>query len=208
MSLSGWGYCYLAGAIEDGRWKYSPVTIRARREPWFRGTCADFIAQNPRQAHHLVNLVRVCPACSKSCARSVPACNNCATDLSLEPVSRTDNALMGFVYGIAAFPTSIRYEDEHFLVYDDLMQTTLIHLNAIPTDTYVPDLRYLFSDPRRGLELIKRLFALAVRAAVEILSVDDFAVKFFSPAALSLMEQLGKQTFVEDKVLAGKKVNS
>jgi hypothetical protein len=110
---------------------------------------------------------------------------------------------MGFVYGIAAFPTSIRYEDEHFLVYDDLMQTTLIHLNAIPTDTYVPDLRYLFSDPRRGLELIKRLFALAVRAAVEISSVDDFAVKFFSPAALTLMEQLGKQTFVEHKVLAG-----
>ncbi len=61
---------------------------------------------------------------------------------------------MGFIYGVGKgkFPytISMRLQTEKFLCFDDPLSLATCHLNAIPTDVYVPDLRYLFADPERG----------------------------------------------------------
>jgi len=203
MSLSGWGYCYLAGAKEDDRWSYTPITIQSRYQPGYSDTPEMLMKLHPALHRHMSNKVKVCPNCGKSCGFTLNACNNCATDISSQPLTRTNNALMGFVYGLRAFPTSIRFENETNLVYDDLMQTTLIHLNSIPTTIYIPDFRYLFSDPKKGLQLIDEMFDAATRAAVDMLSNEGFRKKLFSPFANKIMEKEGLERFVRQNVLCG-----
>ena len=203
MASSGWGHFYLAGAKDDSRWKPCPVVQKASFQPHFGGSVSDFIQSDPILTRHMSNHVRVCGRCRKSCGKTLNACNNCAYDISGEPITRTDNALMGFVYGLKEFPTSIRFENKSFLVYDDLMQTTLIHLNSIPTDVYVPDFRYLFSDPTRGLDLINSLFLFATEAAVGMLANGEFCGKFFSSGGLKEMNQLGLEGFVKRYVFCG-----
>ena len=203
MSLTGWGYCHLANAKDDGRWPHCPVSISARKVPFFSGSVSDFLKENPELETHMSNNVKICPRCTKSCGRTLHSCNNCAFDISSEEVQRSENALMAFVYGIGSFPTSIRYQDESLLVYDDLMQTTVIHLNSIPTNFYIPDFRYLFSDPLRGLSVINSLFKVAKSAAVERLSSESFRRKFFSPRAVEMMDSIGLERFVEKYALCG-----
>ena len=204
MSLGGWGYCYLAGAIEDDRWTHSPLTIEARRTAKVAGPVSSFLEKGDEKLfRQMSNFVRVCARCSKSCGKTLSSCNNCANDISNTPITRTNNALMAFVYGLEPFPTSIRYEDEFFLVYDDLMQTTLIHLNSIPTDTYIPDFRFLFSDPSRGIEIIDSLFEKATKAATEMLKVEGFCRKFFSSNALEILHAMGPDKFIRRFVFSG-----
>ena len=203
MSLNGWGYCYLAGAIRDERWPHCPVSIEARKDPIFRGEVSDFLRQYPELEIQMSNRVKICPRCSKSCGMTLLACNNCSFDISFQPVERSDNALMGFIYGLEPFPTSIRYESENFLVYDDLMQTTVIHLNSIPTNVYIPDFRYLFSNPEKGLEIIRNLFEAACQAAVGMLANDNFRDKYFSTTAHNMINEIGLERFVKENVLCG-----
>ena len=51
---------------------------------------------------------------------------------------------------------SIRGETRELLAFDDPLGGTRCHLCTIPTDVYVPDMRFLFESPRRGLELVSR----------------------------------------------------
>ena len=200
---------YLAGAIRDTRWNYSPVTIHGNPTPCFNGTVSEFITLHPELTTQLSNSVRVCAKCGKSCGKTLRECNNCASNISTQPIVRTDNALMGFVYGIEAsdhyyLGTSIRYQSESSFVYDDIMQTTVIHLNAIPTTVYIPDFRYLFNQPRRAIELVKSLYAISVESAVKMLSDEAFRQTFYSPAALEeLHRDGGSERFVRSRVLAG-----
>jgi hypothetical protein len=203
MSLNGWGYWYLAGAREDGRWEHSPVVKSARKEPFVDVPAAEFMQVSPSIKKHLTNIVKVCPNCSKNCGITLHACNNCDSDISKEKAVATVNALMAFVYGLRGFPTSIRYEDESYLVYDDLMQTTSIHLNSIPTEVYVPDFRYLLSEPRRGLQLIDSLFGVAVKAASTMLSDEAFRRRNFSTEANKLMSEVNLETLVRQSVVCG-----
>lgn len=203
IASSGWGHFYLAGAKDDDRWKHCPVVEQASMQPRFGASVSEFIGSDLVLTRHMSNYVRVCARCRKSCGKTLNACNNCAYDISSEPISRTNNALMGFVYGLREFPTSVRFQCKSFLVYDDLMQTTLIHLNSIPADVYVPDFRYLLSDPRRGLDLINQLFEKATKAAVRMLNNPEFCGKFFSSVGLRDMQQLGLDGFVKRYVFSG-----
>ena len=199
----GWGYVRLVGAIKDDRWKHCPVSVEGSSEAKFRGSVENFTSKFSSIEHHMKNLVKVCPSCKKSCAKSSDACNNCKTNLSDQPLQVNPNVLMAFVYGIERFVTSIRYQDDSFLVYDDLMQTTLIHLNAVPTEVYVPDFRYLLGDPERGLALIYNLFKVSVHSASKMLADRDFANKFFSPNAVIDMQNASLADFIEYHVHSG-----
>jgi hypothetical protein len=199
---------FLAGAISDDRWNYAPVTIVGSRKPLFPGSISEFINQNPDLHHQMTNKVRRCHACHKSCGKTVEICNNCGASLLGSPIVESDNALMGFVYGIQYcdnyfLATSIRYQDTNFLVYDDIMQTTPVHLNSIPSYVYVPDFRYLFSNPKKGLTLITDLFENAIRAAVVMLSNVPFREKFFSREANMQMDELGLDAFARQNALHG-----
>ena len=194
---------YFAGAIDDGRWAHCPVTLPGLPEAKFKGTVEEFKSAYPQIKHHMINYVKVCPACGKNCGNSVIACNNCATSLSGEPLTVTPNALMAFVYGIKAFPTSIRFQDENFLVYDDIMQTTLIHFNAIPTHVYVPDFRFLFQDPQRGLGMIESLFRVSVSAACRMMINKPFVNQYFSASAVEEISNTSVENFVKKHVLCG-----
>ena len=199
---------FLAGAKNDKRWKYSPVTIVASKTPLYAGSVSDFVREYPELLHQMSNQVKRCHACSKSCGKTIDVCNNCGVSLRNSPIVRSDNALMGFVYGIKFcdnyfLGTSIRYQDPDYLVYDDIMQTTPIHLNSIPTFVYVPDFRYLFSNPSKGLELISNLLENAVRAATQMLTNESFREKFFSRPANDYMDSVGLETFARHSALHG-----
>ena len=205
---SGWGRCYLAGGIDDGRWHYSPVTVVGRPEPHFKGTVKQFIEHHPELSGQLTNEVKVCSSCTKSCGKTLHACNNCGWDIADHPVQYSDNALMGFVYGIESsdnyyLGTSIRYQDPEYLVYDDIMQTTVVHLNSIPCFVFVPDFRYLFEKPAEGLTLIRRLYDNAVTAAVGLLSNDGFVECFYSSEAREIIKSIGATEFVKQHVFSG-----
>jgi len=104
------------------------------------------------------NKVKKCPSCDKACAFTLTNCNSCGFDLSQVSISYTSNVFTGFIYGIAKGPfplfISLRSQSPNIMVFDDLLQLTTCHLNCIPTDVYVPDLRSLFENPARGLSLL------------------------------------------------------
>ena len=73
----------------------------------------------------------------------------------------TNNVFSSFVLGISKgpfpFTISIRRQNEEFIVLDDLLALTRVHLNCIPTTRYIPDFLALLHDPKRGLELIETM---------------------------------------------------
>ena len=215
ISQLGFGYCYLAGAKaneDEGRWPYAYVEIEAEDKPKFSGSVLEFIEKYsekfPNIYRQLSNRVKICPKCRKSCAFSLTSCNNCSCDLSSEPISRGDNSLTGFIYGIRYcqnydLGTSIRYQDENFFVYDDIMQTTMIHLNSIPTFVYIPDFRYLLSRPSIGLEIVGNLFRVGNIAAKKMLENTNFCNKFYSEKARKDMMRMGFDDWIDTNVFAG-----
>jgi hypothetical protein len=117
------------------------------------------------------NRVKRCAACGKACAYTLAACNGCGQDLSTTPESFTSNVFTGFIFGVAKtrFPLqiSLRAQDEQILVFDDLLSLTTCHLNCIPTNVYIPDLRALFANPARGRALLARLHDAAWSVVAE-----------------------------------------
>jgi len=146
-----------------------------------------------RELHHgnekvqtrLRNTVKVCAQCGKACAHTLNACNSCGASLAGVPCTYTDNVFMGFVYGIGKgrFPykISVRKQTTDLLCFDDPLSMAVVHLNAIPTDVYIPDCRYLFTDPTRGLALVDKLLGAAATVAMEqYWSLPSFREKFFA----------------------------
>lgn len=141
--------------------------------PKFDGTITAFLEMhkgNDEVIARLKNKVRVC-ACGKACAYTLKACNSCNAPLTEVPITFNDNVFMGFIFGIARgrFPytISMRFQSETILCFDDPLAISPCHLNAIPTSVYIPDCRYLFMDPKRGLDLVNELFDVAANAALE-----------------------------------------
>jgi hypothetical protein len=104
---------------------------------------------------------------------------------------------MGFIYGIekGKFPykISVRKQTPEFLCFDDPLSLAVCHLNVIPTDIWIPDLRYLFSNPPRGAELLRSLFKIGAESAIEqFWSNDEFRKQFFADAPIPTVEELSK----------------
>eukprot|EP00931_Biecheleriopsis_adriatica_P057210 TRINITY_DN33929_c0_g1_i1.p1 TRINITY_DN33929_c0_g1~~TRINITY_DN33929_c0_g1_i1.p1 ORF type:complete len:441 (-),score=97.59 TRINITY_DN33929_c0_g1_i1:54-1376(-) len=143
-------------------------------EPHFTGTIEEFRQQHADDSatqERLRNTVKICGRCGKPCAYTLFSCNSCGASLEGVDKSYNDNVFMGFVYGIAKgkFPykISMRAQTPDFLCFDDPLQCSPVHLNAIPTSVYCPDLRYLFSDPPRGLALLNELLRTASQVALQ-----------------------------------------
>ena len=64
--------------------------------------------------------------------------------------------------GIAKVPfpatISIRQQNESFLVFDDLLALSRVHLNVIPTREYLPDFLSLLKSPQTSEHLISAMF--------------------------------------------------
>jgi hypothetical protein len=154
---------FLAGAKAEA---FAGCTVPAKVDqtpPLFDGNFSEFLAKNPGDElleKQMFNVIRKCTKCSKPCAYTLETCNSCGAPLPTE-TTRSDNIFLGFIYGLrsSGFPLkiSIRHQTENVLVFDDLLALASCHLNAIPTDVYIPDLRFLLQDPPEGLKLISRL---------------------------------------------------
>jgi len=86
-------------------------------------------------------------------------CNACGGDLSDVAISKVDNIFTSFIFGIEKgnFPysISIRHQTRDLLVFDDLMASSPCHVNCIPTNMYIKDLRVLFEAPDQGTLLLQ-----------------------------------------------------
>lgn len=120
--------------------------------------------EGKRADNQTYNQVRVCKSktCNKPNAVTLSNCNSCGEELPTD-ISKTDNILYSFVYGIK-IPLSIRHQTKDYLVYDDILSLSRCHLNAIPTMSYIPDIRSLFSKPAEALAIINGLKKACVSA--------------------------------------------
>lgn len=139
--------------------------------------------KEPHVLRQLQNKVKVCPACQKSCAHTMPQCNNCSFHLADTNVTGTDNVLMAFIFGIQKgrfpFTISIRACNEEVLVFDDPLCVSVCHLNVVPTGVYIPDLRYLFKDPLRGRRIVQRMLDEVDNVCLEQHWSDDLFRKTY-----------------------------
>mmetsp|Transcript_43217 Transcript_43217/g.128037 ORF Transcript_43217/g.128037 Transcript_43217/m.128037 type:complete len:380 (+) Transcript_43217:49-1188(+) len=182
---TGAGDSYLAKLKDPS--SYPHVDLRLEKcDAAFSGTLDEFRKQHEGDEAllaRLLNKVKVCP-CGKACAFTLTECNSCGAALDV-PITTNDNVFMAFVYGVAKgkfpFGISIRAQTPKFLCFDDMLQLSPCHLNAIPTSTYIPDLRYLFKDPAAGLALINEMFSIAAQAALDQFWGDEaFRKKVFA----------------------------
>jgi len=108
------------------------------------------------------NKVRKCPKCGKPVAFTLSNCNQCDNDITKVEIGYTNNVFSGFMYGIQKgpfpFTISLRYQDEEVMVFDDLLAMSPLHFNSIPGNCYMPDWRFLLKDPKKGLDLLNKLY--------------------------------------------------
>jgi hypothetical protein len=148
--------------------------------PAFNGTVDDFVqsfsqtmdaASFKTLQQQTKNKVKKCTSCGKPCAFTLAHCNGCGCELSSVPISFTNNVFTGFIYGIhkGPFPffISLRRQTPSILIFDDLLQLTTCHLNCIPTNVYIPDLRCLFENPVRGHALLLQMKQQTWEVALE-----------------------------------------
>jgi len=148
--------------------------LQVPAEPHFPGSIEEFREKYKDDAstlERLQNSVKVCANCGKACAFTLANCNACGASLEDVPQSYNDNVFMGFIYGIAKgkfmYKISMRVQTPEVLCFDDPLQCSPCHLNAIPASLYCKDMRYLFTNPLKGLALIERLQETASQAALE-----------------------------------------
>merc|ERR1712190_122013 len=97
------------------------------------------------------------------------------------------------------YKISIRKQTPEYIVFDDPLSVSVTHLNVIPTTAYIPDLRYLFANPAKGLELINTMFEAAAESCIECFwKRDDFRKRFFAdqPVPKSSEQLLEDHPFV------------
>ena len=188
--------CPKAGAFDDVRINM----LDDPSPPAFAGSVEDFMAHHTHGAagvpadvlrRQLLNKVKKCPACGKPNAYTLDTCNGCGQDLSATPLSHTNNVFTGFIFGVKKgpfpFTISLRAQTPRVLVFDDLLALAPCHVNAIPTDAYIPDIRVLFAHPRRGLALVERLHdAVWGVAEAQFLANAAYRKKIMAPAAAAL----------------------
>lgn len=176
---------YLAGLRRELPHADRPLEVS---DPLFNGTLDSFREQHAGDKwllSTLTNTTRRCPKCNKSNGTTVPVCNNCAGSLEGVAIARSDNVFMAFVYGIArglktSYTLAIRAQTPDLLCFDDLLSMSVMHFNAVPTSVHLPDIRFLFADPARGLELVNSMFECAAKVALEqFWSNEAIRKKFF-----------------------------
>jgi hypothetical protein len=154
--------------------------------PKFAGTIDEY-----RELHkgdealqeRLRNKIKQCQ-CGKACAYTMTHCNACGRSLAASPISYNDNVFTSFILGIARgkfpFAISMRAQSSNMLCFDDPLSMAACHFNCIPTDVYVPDMRFLFTDPAKGLLLVNRIFDYAATACLkQFWGNDAFRQKVF-----------------------------
>mmetsp|Transcript_12460 Transcript_12460/g.33009 ORF Transcript_12460/g.33009 Transcript_12460/m.33009 type:complete len:399 (-) Transcript_12460:105-1301(-) len=181
---SGRTTAYLAKAKKE-----VPVVPRLAEdsEPAFDGTIDQFRegVKDEKALARLLNKVKVCTKCKKPCAFSLKCCNACGASLADVSVSFNDNIFMGFVHGVkmGKFPytISVRYQDSKFICFDDPLSMSCCHLNAIPTDVYCADWRFLLLNPAKGLKLVQDLFEIGAKVALDqFWGNEDFRNRIFN----------------------------
>ena len=154
------------------------------------GGGADLKAALERQAR---NRVRKCPSCGKPNAVTLNTCNACGFNISAVEASFTSNVFTGFCFGVKKGPfpltISMRSQTPETLVFDDILALSPCHLNSIPADCYVPDMRTLFAWPAQGAALLRRLYGASwAVAAAQFLGNEAWKAKILSPEAGKLDE--------------------
>ncbi|KAF4673911.1 hypothetical protein FOL47_009942 [Perkinsus chesapeaki] len=214
LLLTGACISHYFGGARHGRWPTIPWKSARLSGPRSKGTPHDLVESLPspkskeKAQAMLRNVVKICPVCGKACAVTLSNCNSCSADLTHVDESFTENALMSFALGIertSKYPltVSVRDQSPSYLCYDDLLAVSPCHLNVIPTDKYIPDWRWLLTRPTRGLRIIKSLYGIAKRVAVEqFLSNHDYVREMYSP---EVAEQILKdpRSFVEEYAFVG-----
>lgn len=120
----------------------------------------DAMRHVPTPEDQMVNLIRKCPKCDKSCGViMLHWCNQCGTDISSVKPSTAPNVLMLIVRG--RLQTGIIWQDKNLIVVQDPLSLAAIHFIVIPTKIYVSHVMQLFKFPREGLGLIQVLYAAA-----------------------------------------------
>ena len=128
----------------------------------------DIKVTNDQEKMILYNIVKICPKCSKANAFTLSLCNSCGFSIKNISKSYISNAFIGFIFGVkktTKYPLtiSIRYQDEEFLCFDDLLQVTRCHFNIISTKYYIVDWRYLLKKPKIALDLIHQMKSHALQ---------------------------------------------
>jgi len=158
------------------------------QEPNFQNISALLESQpaNEELVRQTKNFIKKCMSCGKANAKTLKECNSCGKTLPAE-VTTSLNVCTSFIYGIAPWKVSIRYQSEDVLVYDDLMQCTLCHFNAISTKHYIQDWRFLLRRPREALALIDVLSQAANEAMwSQFWSHNKWKDKFLHPRARNM----------------------
>eukprot|EP00929_Paragymnodinium_shiwhaense_P075011 TRINITY_DN38363_c0_g1_i1.p1 TRINITY_DN38363_c0_g1~~TRINITY_DN38363_c0_g1_i1.p1 ORF type:complete len:400 (+),score=51.17 TRINITY_DN38363_c0_g1_i1:161-1360(+) len=157
-------------------------------EPNFESLSALLASQpeNEELKRQTENIVKKCASCGKANAKTLEHCNSCGASLPSE-LTTSPNVCVAFIYGVAPLKVSIRYQSEEILVYDDLMQCSPCHFNAISTTQYIQNWLCLLKRPADALVLIDQLYAAAEEALqTQFWANTAWKDRFLHPASRQL----------------------
>ena len=142
------------------------------------------------------NVARVCESsdCKKPLGPSLQSCNKCKTKQTkllisdnissnlvslLYRLSYNDRSLLKDTCNELYLSNPILYDsdcietedntDIAFMTYSDILDLSIVHLNAIPMNTWCPNITYLFKYPYSGIKLIKNLYHACQQSALQII---------------------------------------
>lgn len=156
-----------------------------KSEATINKTIDEVANENPELKTVLYNDVKICPGCGKPCAFTLTQCNSCGHSLKEVELSKSENVFSAFLFGVKkagkGFPymISLRQLTENALIIDDLLALAPCHFNAIPVKYYIPDWRYLLTEPKKALELLDIMEEECWQATQPFLQQSDFRQKIF-----------------------------
>jgi len=88
------------------------------------------------------------------------------------PAVERSNEFTGYIYGIeshknVALMMDVRYENKDFIIADDPESTCMLHVDCIVADAFIPDWRWLLTNPEKGLKLVYQMEELSLKVAVD-----------------------------------------
>jgi len=101
------------------------------------------------------------------------------------PVSKSENVFSAFLLGVQkakkGFPytISLRRQTSDVLIFDDMLALCPCHLNGISAKYYIPDWRFLLTDPPLALALLDTMEAELWAATQAFLQNSGFRSKVF-----------------------------
>jgi hypothetical protein len=156
------------------------------RQELGHGYLYDLLRGHPELEEQFFNVARVCPQCQKPLGPSLKSCNGCGADqqgndaISRDVASNLVSFLYRLSYGEKVYLRRGCYQlglshprvssKGEVLVYDDALALAYVHLNAIPFDTWCPDLTYLYRNPQLALVYLRLMYRECKRQAVKIIN--------------------------------------